>query len=411
MRTSSRVAVGSPTARVAAIVIATLLLAVTLAGAGIAGSRLLAADGPLVVDPADPGAYQTISDAVAAAVDGDTVIVKPGTYPESIAISADITLQGDGERGSVLIEFAAPADGPSYLEGGPGGEPFGYGILLDGSEAQVSNLTLQGPADDGTDPAVSAVYVVGGAPVVDGIDVVLSGDRWDYGGGWYYRRSAVRVTGGSTVTVRNSAWDGYVRIFGEPNAPTFERNTITAHHISIADGGQDPVIRGNTLLEGAALLWEDAGSGGIAEDNDVTGSIRVDAGNDPVLRGNRVRLGTTEAGPFAGTAIRIAGGATPLVELNEIEDSTIGIFVIGDGAAPEIRGNSIRGSSNSAIIVGRGTAPSIDGNTIEDNVTGIAVREPSTVALSGNTFCGNEQDLEVPEGSTLTLEGNTVCQT
>lgn len=44
MRTSSHLAVGSPLVRIAAIVVATLLLAVLTLGAGIAGQRLLAAD-------------------------------------------------------------------------------------------------------------------------------------------------------------------------------------------------------------------------------------------------------------------------------------------------------------------------------------------------------------------------------
>jgi parallel beta-helix repeat protein len=418
MRTSSHLAVGSPTARVAAIVIATLLLALTLAGAGIAGSRLLAADGALVVDPADPSAYQTISDAVADATDGDTVLVKPGTYSESVAIDSDITVRGDGERGSIVIAFASPADGPSFLEGGPDGEPFGYGILLEASDAHVANLTLQGPPDDGTDPAVSGVYIVGGAPVIEDIDVVLFGDRWNYSGGWYYRRSAVRITGGSTATISGSNWDGYVRIFGEPNAPTFEGNTITGQDISIADGGHEPVIRGNTLLDSAALLWNEGGSGGIVEDNDISGWIGVDDGggaaNDPIIRSNRIRGGGAgdAAGQFFGVAIGIAGAATPLVEDNEIVDSATGILVTGAGAEPDIQSNTINGMTGFGIWITSGASPSIESNTIEDNRTGVAVgRDPSTATLSGNTFCGNEQDLDVPDGSDLTLDGNTVCQT
>ena len=58
-----------------------LLLIMLASGAVVGGASLLAADGPLVVDPDDPNAYQTISDAVAAAVDGDTVLVKPRHLP------------------------------------------------------------------------------------------------------------------------------------------------------------------------------------------------------------------------------------------------------------------------------------------------------------------------------------------
>ncbi len=46
MRTSSHLAVGSPTARLGAILITMLLLAATVVGAGAAGQRLLAADEP-----------------------------------------------------------------------------------------------------------------------------------------------------------------------------------------------------------------------------------------------------------------------------------------------------------------------------------------------------------------------------
>jgi hypothetical protein len=34
-----------------------------------------------------PGGYSTIGDAVASAQDGDTVLVRPGTYPESVTIT------------------------------------------------------------------------------------------------------------------------------------------------------------------------------------------------------------------------------------------------------------------------------------------------------------------------------------
>ena len=73
MRTESHLAVGSPTARLAAIVIATLLLAASLVGASFAGARLLASDGPIVVDASGDGHYETIQEAVAAADDGDEI--------------------------------------------------------------------------------------------------------------------------------------------------------------------------------------------------------------------------------------------------------------------------------------------------------------------------------------------------
>jgi parallel beta-helix repeat protein len=407
MRISSIVAAGSPTARLAAAVAATVLLLAVASGAVVAGASLLAGDGPLVVDQNDPSAYQTISDAVADAVDGDTVLVKPGTYPESVAISSDITVQGDGERGGVVVAFAA--DGPTNLQGG---DPYAYGILLEDSDASVSNLTIQGPADDGTDPAVVGVLIVGGAPLVEGVDIVLAGDRWDYADGYWASRSAVRVTGGSSAIIRDSTWDAYVRIHGAPaSTPTFEGNTMTGQELAVTGGGQQPIIRGNTFLEGADVRWDDTGSGGLVEDNDITGWIGVDEYNDPVLRGNRIHGGDPDpSGRYRGAAIGVASGATPTIEGNEIEGSTIGIIVTGFGADPQIQGNSIRGTSDTAIAVESGAAPAVDANTIEDNAIGISVEGSSTPTVTGNTFCGNEQDLAVPDGSELSLEGNTVCE-
>ena len=45
------------------------------------------------------GTVTTIAEGVAMAQDGDTVLVKPGTYHESVAITEDITLRGDGDPG------------------------------------------------------------------------------------------------------------------------------------------------------------------------------------------------------------------------------------------------------------------------------------------------------------------------
>ena len=103
MRTNTRLAVGSPTARVAAIMAATLLLTLLVVSAAIAGSRILAATGPIVVDQSGNGTVETITEAVAMADDGDEILVRPGSYVEAILIDEDITLAGDGPREDIVI--------------------------------------------------------------------------------------------------------------------------------------------------------------------------------------------------------------------------------------------------------------------------------------------------------------------
>ncbi len=295
MRIQSRVAVGSPALRLAYLLIFALLLTIAATGAAVAGASFLPSPA-IVVAQDGTGTVRTITEAVAMAKDGDTVLVKPGTYAEAVTITGDITLRGDGDRGVVVIEFAV--GGLTYpLDG----EPFAYGILLDGSDANLENLTVRGPADDGSFPAVSAFLIFGGAPVIDGVDIVLSGDRWAYGDGGYYRRSAFQIDGGSTAVVRDSTWDGYARMSGLPNSPTFQGNVITGQHIAVGGGGQDPVIRGNTFLEGGAIRWDATGSDGIAEDNDIDGWIGVDESNHPTIRNNRIRHGGTPDPTYGGS--------------------------------------------------------------------------------------------------------------
>ena len=50
------------------------------------------------------GHFRTISDAVAAAVDGDRIEVMPGTYRDSVTITTDISIHGVGARDEVVVE-------------------------------------------------------------------------------------------------------------------------------------------------------------------------------------------------------------------------------------------------------------------------------------------------------------------
>jgi hypothetical protein len=93
-----------------------LLAAAILAGSGLADHPLLAAERPgpqvlrdpatLLVDANDPGAFATIQAAADAAVDGDTILIAPGLYPEAVTIEgvSELTLRGLGtEPGNVAI--------------------------------------------------------------------------------------------------------------------------------------------------------------------------------------------------------------------------------------------------------------------------------------------------------------------
>ena len=145
MRTNSRLAVGSPTARVAAIMVATLLAAVMLVSAGIAGSQIFAATSPIIVDQSGDGTYETITEAVAMAEDGAEILVRPGSYVEAVLIDKDITLAGDGPREDIVI--SAPVDGPTTVYEAPGVLRFepAYALVIEDTQAEVRGLTSPVP--------------------------------------------------------------------------------------------------------------------------------------------------------------------------------------------------------------------------------------------------------------------------
>lgn len=373
MRISARTAVGSPIVRLASLMILVLMLSILTAGGIAIGATLLASPVPsgpatLVVAQDDTGDFTTISEAVAAARAGDTVSVRPGTYRESVTITSDITLIGDGPAGAVVI--AIPADGPT-TRGIEGGGPVPFGIALVGSDAHLTNLAVTGPVEG------VGISVSGGAPVLESVSVVLAGEpsRAPY---------AYAFGDGTTATLRDATGTWFLGI-ADGSSPTIERLVQdgggfvsgTGSHPLITEsrfgfaidigGGAEPTIEGSHLM-GVKIL---------------TGA--------PVIRGNTfanpsfVAGATDDRSSEEVTAIEIVGGA-PLIEGNRIGDHEVG------------------------ILVPVGSTPTIRDNRIESNTTGIVVVGPKTAPIiTGNTFCDNGTDLTVPEGSSVTLDGNTVC--
>ena len=261
MRNNSRLMVGSPTTRVLAILIATLLITLMVAGAGVAGNRLLAA-GPLVVAQDGSGTFTSITDAVAVAQDGDTVLVKPGTYVESIEITKDITLRGDGDLGDVVIEITAESATTAAKQGMA---PFA--IRLVDTTATVANLSVKGP-----DIAVG-IQVSGGAPNLEDLVIELAGE---------YRnaaRDAFDFTDGAAGTMTDVKTDGFAQIRAGAS-PTIVRLEHRLEGLLISGAGTSPVIRESTI-DGLDIR----GAAPIVANNDLVG-ITIQGGI-PVIQDNR----------------------------------------------------------------------------------------------------------------------------
>lgn len=346
MHTDSRLTVGSPTVRVAVAMATTLALILTIAGAGIAASRLIDPPQTFVVAADGTGDATTIADGVAMAADGDTVRVRAGTYVEAVTIDRDITLTRDGDGDEVVV--VAPEGGPALTVQDPmfaASSP--YAILVDEARATVSGLTFRG--------VDSRLAVRGGAPmladlVFDGVGVRFKGPNPDSGG---------IVLIGSRTTIRESVFAG-------------------GSGIRAADGAHAQVLS-NELTDGAS----------------IAGAF----GNDAVIRGNTITDGLRDA-------ITVFGPTTARIEGNTISGTPFGITLgqrlyqeDGAGVEPLVLANTITGSSN-AIFAVVGSSPTIEANTLIDNAIAIAAWAGGDLEIMKNDIIDNRMGITVGGSST-----------
>ena len=387
MRSNNRLAVGSPTARVAAIMAATLLAAMMIIGAGVAGAQLLAA-GPHVVDANGDGHYTSIQAAVDAAADGDEIVVKPGTYAEAVTIEdKSVSIRGDGPVEEVILEL----DDATL-------------ITLNVTDSEISNLTLRGDND------TTGVSILEGAPVLSGL--VFDGTGVAYQGGEIGKGSSLNIAGG-TASVLDCQFlgGGEVMVTFDADVLLEGNEFIDGPHLDLNDPGDEAVVRGNTFsgshdramgLFGESTMLIEGNTVNGAGGDGITVGWQSSPGHDPMIRDNVI----------SGTAIGIMvfPDTNPVVEGNRISSSTTGIRSMGGPVS--YTDNELTGNDAGIRLWG---SPRLDGNTIEDGGVGLTVSgEDSTPMLTGNTICGNEQNVFVSELSDAPPleydETNEICE-
>lgn len=414
MRSNSRLAVGSPTIRVVALLATTLLLAMAMAGAGIAGKRLLAADDRIVVAQSGFGHhhYTTIAEAVDAAADGDTIVVKPGRYVESLAIvGKDLTIRGEGDLERIIIELdpAGPIpefDWGPYLE--PDEEPpTAWAFLFADTKADLSNVSVVAPDDEET------ILVVGG-----GADVALTGIDVRSLGEVRGGINAVYWSHGASGSLRDSHVEGWVGLNGDSSV-IVERNEMPATCLGVWEQGAEVVIRENVIH---GCPYEKG--------------IEIDRANTVLVELNDIWVEEADPGPpndawggRKGISIFGPGAERVVVRDNQIHDSLIGV-VVSSGAAAEIignqiadnevgintfnetnviTGNRITGSTAEGLLI-TGGSPTVRDNIVIDNGVGLALGGSSDPQLAGNTICDNGANvISAVADDPPDLAGNEVC--
>jgi parallel beta-helix repeat protein len=415
MRSNSHIAVGSPTARFAAIAVATILTITMLAGAGIAGARLLAAEGAIIVAQDGSGTVETITQAVSMADDGDTIRIRPGTYVEAVTIDKDLTIEGGGPRHEIIL--MAPEGGPSHdVRFRWGGRNTPFALLLREADATISDLTLRGER--------ARLIADGGSPLLEDLtfDEVSTPFRGTFVAG------AIVIHGGAEATVRESEFSG-----GGP-LHVFESSHVLIEANELRDGpnisgefGDDSVIRDNTIsglgVHGITFLGP---TGALIESNTIsdrnsgiTPGMGISVGSDlvPVIRDNTI-TGTDTAIVVRATTlpeltgnllvdndagIRVSSSDARITD-NELDGNDVGISAVG--GSPTLAGNTVTGGSLGVLL--RLGTPTVVDNVIEGVSDRGLVISDSDPVLSGNRVCGNGTNVVI-EGTEPDLAGNEIC--
>ena len=234
----------------------------------------------LVVDASGSGDYRTIASAILGARPQDTIILRPGTYKESLIVRSDVQIVGEGGRSKVIVQ----------------GEPGAHVFDFLGGSATLTGITIRIVGTGPPNTVWGAISVRGGTAVIEDCDLTSSG-------GW-----AVGIIGASAnpvirnCTMRDSRDAGL--LVSSNGQGTIEQCVISGNGLAgvqISKGG-NATVRDCEIRDGksAGVVVYDEGQGTIEKcvisGNGASG-VAILEGGSPTVRYCQVN-GNKQAGVY-----------------------------------------------------------------------------------------------------------------
>jgi hypothetical protein len=313
--------------------------------------------GQIVVDKAmGPGADKaTLGEALAAALDGDVILVRPGVYSEKLTVSKSVQIVGAGaQKNGVVIECKVPLT----LD------------VLSGS-VLIKNLTIDSASSPG-----SAALAVEPAAIVELQDVSLSATG-----------QGLRVSGGRAALARSD---------------------IAAQvAVLIEQRGGVRIAHGQLSGTDAAVLMKGDGMTGDFVDVKFYNSERalnVEGKSQINVDSSEFSLKGPGGGIFA-FAGALVGVKKSRFELNHL--SQAGIFI--QDATVTVDGTTISGSKGGGIVARRGATVNLDQVELSDNEwAGLVVRDSSRVRATRTKITNNLDCAVYIDGATVLLDAPVI---
>ncbi len=309
----------------------------------------------IYVDDDGGGDYLTISEAVANAVDGDVIIVAPGTYVEEVIVDVSVTIAGSG----VDQTFVMPATS------NPG----------TGIDSQVTTTTWLFRIQD-DDVTITGLTVDGNNPALSGGIDARGGIITDYSTGTYYDLEVLNCR------VQNLAYRGIYAAAGG-KGHSFLQNTVS----NVND----------VYLESAGIFFYDAqGEARLNVVDNCSIGLGFHEGGGGTLDDNDVSLCDL------GILVNGSTAATTVVD-NVIDDCGQGMQTTALDGTVDVLTNTTNGCGTGLACFGLGTgSTTADGNTLDGqgnaSSNGVFVSTDVhpwgyaavTVLLQNNLLTGND---------------------
>ena len=214
----------------------------------------------LIVDQYGGGEFRSIQSAIDESKRGDIIVLRPGSYRESLTLTRDVEIRGDGGRSKVRVEAESRTV-----------------FTVTGGSAVLSGMTISVGGFGGLSP--SAVDVRSGTPVIKDCDLVS------------VPGNAVTISGASSnpvfrnSTIHSSRYAGV--LVQQMGKGTFELCEISDNNVAGIETttGGNPVVRSCEITGNRLGIYIHDGGRGMFDANELSGNafgpwiISPDAGS------------------------------------------------------------------------------------------------------------------------------------
>jgi parallel beta-helix repeat protein len=335
--------------------------------------------------------YSTIQKAVNAAPAGSIIDVCPGTYPEQVSITKNLTLTGILAGTADAPTVVPPSAGLVTNATDPsGGNPVAAQIVVSSPATSVTieHLTVDGNGNkltgcDGSGssvPLMVGIYYqnVSGTITQNAIRNQLqdTADQNCPNGLGIYVESGGGAT--TTVTISNNTIHSY------------QQNGITANGYGDGSAGPSVTIENNTV-DGAAST-SDAAKNGIQVGFGATGKVTGNTSIDNIWSDD-----SSADNGDAGVGILVIGSSGITVSENTIGNAQFGIVTESIGTSILADETTITGNK----IIGTQIFDGIDLCSNKNTATGNVINSSTEAGIHMDDSCGST-------GNSNTAKGNTI---